>query len=59
MNEMAARKKYVLYTWDEFSEKWVWAFESYQYGEVRRYWIQLEKDGYDVDYRYEIPKEKE
>ncbi len=56
---MAERKKYYLYTWDEFSEKWVWAFESYQYGEVRRYWIQLEKDGYDVEMRSEYPKEKE
>lgn len=56
---MAQRKKYFLYTRDVITGNWVWAFESHQYGEVRQVWIQLEKEGYDVKYKYEILKKKE
>jgi len=34
---------------------WVTNFETYQFGEMRRKYIQLLKEGYDVQYRYELP----
>ena len=56
---MAARKKYYLYVRDVVTDDWVWAWEGYQYGEMRKMYIELENQGYDVDMKYEVLKEKE
>ena len=52
---MTPRKKHYLDVWDMIDDCWVTNFETYQFGEMRRKYIQLLKEGYDVQYRHEYP----
>jgi len=40
-------------------ECWVNEWSGFQYCDMRYKWIQLEKEGYDVKMRFEIPSEEE
>jgi len=52
---MAERKKYYLDTWDSCAGVWVNEWSGYQYGDMRKMHIKLEKEGYDIEMRYEVP----
>jgi len=56
---MTPRKKYYLDIWDMIDECWVNEWSGFQYCDMRYKWIQLEKEGYDVKMRFEIPSEEE